>query len=61
MNTWLFSRGLFVRKLTQTSKTGKNARRKRASPSLVTQSLRLGKKVTVGAVKLAALIFIGRL
>jgi hypothetical protein len=61
MNTWLFGRGLSVRKLTQASKTVKKVRRKKSVSSLVSQSMRLGKKITVGAVKLAALIFIGRL
>ena len=61
MNTWLFGREVSVRKLAQASKTVKRARRKKSGPSFFTQSMRLGKKITVAAIKLAALIFIGRL
>ena len=56
MNTWLS-----VRTLTQAGKTVKKVRRKKSSPSLVTRSMSLGKRITMGAIKLAALIFIGRL
>ena len=61
MSAWLLNKGLLTHKVSRVGRSFKRLARKKSKPSIVKQSIRVGKKLAVGVVQLATLIFIGRL
>jgi len=61
MDAWLLNKSLLAHKVSRVGQSVKRLTRKKSKPSMVKQSIKIGKKLALGMVKFATLIFIGRL
>ena len=64
MDAWLLNKSLLAHKVSRAGQSVKRLTRKKSKPSMasmVKQSIKIGKKLALGMVKFATLIFIGRL
>ena len=61
MSAWLSNKSLLAYKVSGVGRSVKKIARKKSKPSIVKQSMKIGKSLAIGMAKLATFIFIGRL